>query len=477
MFCCSSFSPAFIVVFVCLTYLTCLHYVDAPRSLTSLPPSFPPSLRPQATVCDLVRLGFIPQEIADDKKKLGIVAPILGSVLEQLSNGGGAKAVNVDEIGDQVESLAEQYPLTIPPWFGLIVRAFSAIEGLGLGLDPSYSIVNQCFPFLARRLLTDDSPRVRAALKSFLYGSEQQLKVERVNDMIEGYRNFTNSFDEMAATVGGAPLPSSFSSALTPLPNTREGLLTLASSAAGAGGGSGGGKAYLEFDKPTMEVLQILFDKDGNFVQELVTDELVRMADAAIKEVTGLVARRAKSTPLALSNFIRRPTAGGPLGTLALLPFLPLMTLLGIITALAERAETLSQLTEEDRESLKTLRLLLGVVAVQPTMDGSSSSSSSSSRSNSSPFPFPPPPPFLFPLPGRSSSSGTFPFPFPLPSSPFGSPANSAAFIESALGMCRQVLPEIAPGVAAIGRRFLSQLTGRILNRLADELDGPGNRL
>lgn len=388
--------------------------------------------------------------------------------------------MNVDEIGDQVESLAEQYPLTIPPWFGLIVRAFSAIEGLGLGLDSSYSIVNQCFPFLARRLLTDDSPRVRAALKSFLYGSEQQLKVERVNDMIEGYRNFTNSFDEMAVTVGGAPLLSSpsspSSSGLTPLPNTRAGLLTLASSAAGAGGGgSGGGKGYLEFDKPTMEVLQILFDKDGNFVQELVTDELVRMADAAIKEVTGLVARRAKSTPLALSNLIRRPTAGGPLGTLALLPFLPLMTLLGIFTALAERAETLSQLTEEDRESLKTLRLLLGVVAVQPTMDGSSSSSSG--NNSPFPFPFPPPPPFLFPLPGRSSSSGTFPFPFPFPSSPFGSPASSAAFVESALGMSRQVLPEIAPGVAAIGRRFLSQLTGRILNRLADELDGPGNRL
>ncbi|GAB5031515.1 Hypothetical protein NocV09_00600680 [Nannochloropsis oceanica] len=433
----------------------------------------------EATVCDLVRLGFIPQEIADDKKKLGIVAPILGSVLEQLSNGGGAKAVNVDEIGDQVESLAEQYPLTIPPWFGLIVRAFSAIEGLGLGLDPSYSIVNQCFPFLARRLLTDDSPRVRAALKSFLYGSEQQLKVERVNDMIEGYRNFTNSFDEMAVTVGGAPLTSisassfsspSSSSSLAPLPNTREGLLTLASSAARR---EGGGKGYLEFDKPTMEVLQILFNKDGNFVQELVTDELVRMADAAIKEVTGLVARRAKSTPLAISNFIRRPTAGGPLGTLALLPFFPLMTLLGILTALAERAETLSQLTEEDRESLKTLRLLLGVVAVRPTLDDSNSSSSNNSPF---PFPFPPLPPFFFPRPGRSSSSGTFPFPFPLPP-PFGSPANSAAFVENALGVSRQVLPEIAPGVAAIGRRFLSQLTGRILNRLADELDGPGNRL
>lgn len=34
-----------------------------------------------------------------------------------------------------------------------------------------------------------------------------------------------------------------------------------------------------------------------------------------------------------------------------------------------------------------------------------------------------------------------------------------------------QLLPEVAPGMAQIGRRFLAQLTGRILNRLADELE------
>lgn len=37
--------------------------------------------------------------------------------------------------------------------------------------------MNGCYPYLARRLLTDDRPRIRAALKSFLYGSENSLKV------------------------------------------------------------------------------------------------------------------------------------------------------------------------------------------------------------------------------------------------------------------------------------------------------------
>lgn len=37
-----------------------------------------------------------------------------------------------------MEVLAKQYPLTLPPWFALIIRTFSALEGLGLSLDDKY---------------------------------------------------------------------------------------------------------------------------------------------------------------------------------------------------------------------------------------------------------------------------------------------------------------------------------------------------
>jgi predicted unusual protein kinase regulating ubiquinone biosynthesis (AarF/ABC1/UbiB family) len=37
-----------------------------------------------------------------------------------------------------VEILAKQYPLTLPAWFALIIRTFSALEGLGLSLDDKY---------------------------------------------------------------------------------------------------------------------------------------------------------------------------------------------------------------------------------------------------------------------------------------------------------------------------------------------------
>jgi hypothetical protein len=41
-----------------------------------------------------------------------------------------------------------------------------------LGADKNYSIANECYPYVARRLLTDSSPQTRAALEQLLYGRD-----------------------------------------------------------------------------------------------------------------------------------------------------------------------------------------------------------------------------------------------------------------------------------------------------------------
>ena len=46
------------------------------------------------------------------------------------------------------------------------------LEGIGLASDPDYSIANECYPYVARRLLTDPSPESRQALEQMLYGKD-----------------------------------------------------------------------------------------------------------------------------------------------------------------------------------------------------------------------------------------------------------------------------------------------------------------
>ena len=75
----------------------------------------------------------------------------------------------------ELDDLSKRFPFQVPSYFALILRAFSVIEGIALRADPQYSIVSETFPYLARRLLTDNSPRTRAALRQLLYGVRQPV--------------------------------------------------------------------------------------------------------------------------------------------------------------------------------------------------------------------------------------------------------------------------------------------------------------
>jgi aarF domain-containing kinase len=58
-----------------------------------------------------------------------------------------------------------EFPFRIPPYFALVIRAISVLEGIALVGQPDFAIVDEAFPYIARRLLTDKSPRLRAALR------------------------------------------------------------------------------------------------------------------------------------------------------------------------------------------------------------------------------------------------------------------------------------------------------------------------
>uniref|UniRef100_A0A7S2V6P2 Protein kinase domain-containing protein n=1 Tax=Fibrocapsa japonica TaxID=94617 RepID=A0A7S2V6P2_9STRA len=378
----------------------------------------------EETLGDLVTLGFIPKEIQDDPEKRNIVAPLLANVLEQLSNGGGAKAVTVETVGEEVEELGRQYPITIPAYFGLIVRAFSTLEGIALLADPQFSIVNACFPYLARRLLTDDSPRVRKMLKSWLYGKEDRLSVERIDELVDGYRQFTLLQDQAAnpseeslpVWAQSMPAMAEGQDSAKPLPDRMR-------------------MGQVKLDAAAVDALQLLFNKEGNYVQDLVVEELVRVTDA--------VTRQGANTGLAL---LRQIAGQGDSA-------LPARTLLpSVLSALfllrsdpvvrfAERMEQIIALTEDDKETLETTRRLVDLLR-----QGTGSSSSELPPL----LPRPPGIPPLLPISLLTSIN----------------PREAAAVARDVLPVVRK----LAPGVRSLGTRYIRQLANRALQRLADDI-------
>lgn len=68
----------------------------------------------------------------------------------------------------------------IPEWFLYSSRAFLTLEGVSLQASPNYSLIQSCFPYVAKRLVGDDDPRARKALRDLLYGATDSVDVKRL---------------------------------------------------------------------------------------------------------------------------------------------------------------------------------------------------------------------------------------------------------------------------------------------------------
>lgn len=195
---------------------------------------------------DLVRLGFVPPELVDPVKTAEVV-PQLSRVFAQLTQGGGTRKVNVQQVTEDLAKISEDYVFVIPPYFALILKAFAVLEGIGLKADPDYAIINDCYPYLSKRLITDDSPRTRAALKYFLYGESDRLEVKRVEDIMNGFATFQKLTSAPAGTDKSQTVPS-------------------------------------PIDPAAKELISLLFAPQGSFLQELLLRELVLAVDALSRE-------------------------------------------------------------------------------------------------------------------------------------------------------------------------------------------------
>lgn len=102
----------------------------------------------------------------------------------------------------KIEQMQEQNSdvFRIPEYFVYMARAFSTLEGIGLASNPNYSIMQECFPYLAKRLISDDSPRARGALKMLLYGKENDLDLTKLQELTKGFERYTSSISSVESS-------------------------------------------------------------------------------------------------------------------------------------------------------------------------------------------------------------------------------------------------------------------------------------
>ncbi|GAQ81957.1 Putative protein kinase superfamily protein [Klebsormidium nitens] len=262
----------------------------------------------EAVAGDLVHLGFVPPEMDDPESVASIVEP-LSKVLGELVKGGGAAKLNINQVTDDLSRMSEKIQFVIPPYFALILRAFGVLEGIGLAADPDYAIVEECYPYLAKRLLTDDSPRARRALRYFLYGRSAQLNVERVEEISAGFQTFR----ALMLPVGPPTTAEQRKEAATRICSTFRALMLPVGPPTTAAEQR---KKAAVVDPAAREALNVVFAPQGSFVQDLLLQELVRATDAlsrgAIAEFWLRVAVPASLPGAVLANRLGLPVPRVP---------------------------------------------------------------------------------------------------------------------------------------------------------------------
>jgi len=141
-------------------------------------------------VDDFIGLGILPADC--DRAK---VVPLMDKALTPYVKGGGAKqyeqelrrlygmdgslsgtAGGFQAMTNDALTVLNDIPFSIPPYFALLARAIVTLEGLALTGNPSYGIVTESYPFVARKLLREDRPEIQKALQQLLYSpGEGQL--------------------------------------------------------------------------------------------------------------------------------------------------------------------------------------------------------------------------------------------------------------------------------------------------------------
>ncbi|CAB9506169.1 OF BC1 COMPLEX KINASE 3, chloroplastic [Seminavis robusta] len=262
---------------------------------------------------DFINLGFSPEGVTADRLKDSGITEGLTFAFRQLSEGGGPKkiqervkqefqerygsdlsdkelqqaaraemlermeaqlaseGVDVKGVTNVMEEMSRRNRelFALPPYVLYVARAFSTLEGIGLSVDENYGILQECYPYLSRRLFTDRSPRAKSALRAMLGLSENAVKED------------ASTLAIVQAGARGEDLSStgaSRSSSLSPskLVEMSEGFASYTAATADVDrDGAGQAAAVAEFTK-------LLLDPKGSTLQDILVDETAKLGDAAV---------------------------------------------------------------------------------------------------------------------------------------------------------------------------------------------------
>ena len=170
----------------------------------------------------------------------------------------------------------------VPPYFAYIAKSFSVLEGIGLTVDPNYSIVDETLPYISQRIITDPSPRTAGALETFLFGDMKDedgrvLDAERVATLVDGAKRYASTL---------APAETSTSTTALPAAPAAGGLVPASSSSTSLSSSSSSGALSnaIDLEEAADAILNLLLAREASPLQDIAIEQCALLLGAAGRE-------------------------------------------------------------------------------------------------------------------------------------------------------------------------------------------------
>lgn len=139
----------------------------------------------EALAQDYIHLDFLTPETD--------VTPIIPALANVFGNALGASVaeLNFKSITDQMSEMMYEFPFRVPAYYALIIRSLVTLEGLAISIDPDFKVLSKAYPYIAKRLLTDPSPQLRASLKDLLF-KDGSFRWNRLENLLRNARSSTD---------------------------------------------------------------------------------------------------------------------------------------------------------------------------------------------------------------------------------------------------------------------------------------------
>ncbi|PUZ49141.1 hypothetical protein GQ55_7G302300 [Panicum hallii var. hallii] len=126
---------------------------------------------------DFITLGLLPPTA-----QKGEVTKALTGVFENAVNR-GVQNISFGDLSGNLGRTMYKFKFQIPSYFSLVIRSLAVLEGIAISFNPNYKVLGSSYPWIARKVLTDNSPKLRSTLQALLY-KDGTFQIDRLESLL-----------------------------------------------------------------------------------------------------------------------------------------------------------------------------------------------------------------------------------------------------------------------------------------------------